>query len=214
MKTINAYPMRYMRGQAISDFRDRAEIYRNDGYGWVLVGSVRCNIHHRLTPPVPADPTDATGANAEFVEIHLPLDVPVRIGDHIHARNRIWTIGGGNLTETYGTFKRASAARPIAATPLTWITLRRYNHSTNDWDLQAPQLVHVAWSRNQPDRLGGIAVRQFGFIFPPEDDTDSLNVQQGDTFYYGGVDATVQWVPPDPTERREAIFFANIGEGT
>jgi hypothetical protein len=42
-----------------------------------------------------------------------------------------------------------------------------------------------------------------------------LDVQQGDNFYMSGIgfNAIVEWVPPDPTERREAIFQVNTGEG-
>lgn len=214
MRTINPYPTRMMRALAQGTMRDRCEIHRNDGYGWALVGDVRCNIHHRLTPASPGDPQDASAANLEFVEAHIPRHIPLRIGDHVRCRGHQWTVGGGNMSETFGTFNRAMMARPIAATPLQWITLRRIDYSTGVEAMLPPQLVHVAWSKNQPDRLGGVAVRQFGWIFPPEDSLDQLDVRQGDTFYYGGVDATVQWVPPDPTERREAVFLTNIGEGT
>jgi hypothetical protein len=201
-----------MRGLANASMRDQCDIYRNDGYGWKLAGQSPCTIHHRITPPSPGDPADANAANAEYVEVHLPLRLPVRMGDRVHARGTRWTVGGGAMFESYGTFNRAVAARPISATPRVWLTLRRYNHTSQKEDLQAPQLVHVAWSKTQPDRVGGIALRQYGWIFAPEDMPD-LNVQQGDTFYLGGLNGVVQWVPPDPTERREAIFQVNVGEG-
>lgn len=214
MRTTNLFPARYMRGLATGSFRDLCEIRRNDGYGWKVVGSVRCNIHHRITPAIPADPTDASAANAEFVEIHHAESIPSRIGDRVLARGNRWTIGGGNFDETYSSYRRAMAARPIAATPRTWLVLRRWNSALEQFEPLPPQLVQVAWSKNQPDRLGGVAVRQFGWIFAPEEATADLDVQQGDTFYYGGREGLVTWVPPDPTERREAIFQMNIGEGT
>jgi hypothetical protein len=194
--------------------RDMADIYRNDGYGWVLAGQTRATIHHRLTPPSPGDPADANAANAEYVEIHVPASIPLRMGDRVHARGTRWTVGGGNFTESYGTFNRAIAARPISATPRIWLTIRRPNPSTGQDDVLPPQLVHVAWSKTQPDRVGGVALRHYGWIFAPEDMPD-LDVQQGDNFYMSGIgfNAIVEWVPPDPTERREAIFQVNTGEG-
>ena len=210
--TINPFPARWMRAQASGSMRDQADIYRNDGYGWKLVGQTKCNIHHRITPPSPGDPADANAANAEFVEVHVPHSIPLRMGDRVHARGNRWSVGGGNFSETYGTFNRAIAARPISATPRIWLTLRRYDHATSAEVLVNPQLVHVAWSKTQPDRIGGIALRQYGWIFAPEGLPD-LDVQQGDTFYLGGANAVVQWVPPDPTERREAIFQIMTGEG-
>jgi hypothetical protein len=213
MRAINPWPTRLMQGLASASFRDMADIYRNDGYGWKQIGQVRCAIHHRITPSTPADPTDASAATVEFVEIHMDLSTPIRIGDRVHARGNVWTVGGGNLSETYASFKRAMAARPISAVGAQFITLRRWRHDIQDWEILPPQLVQVAWSRNQPDRLGGVAVRQFGWIFSPTGN-EQLDVQQGDSFFLGGVDAIVTWVPPDPTDRREAIFSTNIGEGT
>jgi hypothetical protein len=202
-----------MRGLANGSMREAADIYRNEGYGWMLVGQTKCTIHHRITPPVPGDPADANAANAEYVEIHLPVRIPVRIGDRVHARGKRWTVGGGDMDESYGTFNRAVAARPVAATPRIWITLRRMNYGTGMDEIIPPQLVQVAWAKTQPDRIGGEALRQYGWIFAPEELGD-LNIRQGDTFFYAGTTATVQWVPPDPTERREATFWMNVGEGT
>jgi len=213
MSTVNPFPFRMMQAFATGQFTDHAEIWGNDGYGWKLVGLSRCQIHHRLTPAVPADPMDSTAANVEYVEGHFPLAIPIRIGMRVKARGNQWTVGGGNFSESYRTFNRAMMARPIAASPLTWITLLRWNRTLEDWQELPPQLVHVAWSRNQPDRLGGISIRQFGWIFPPENGAD-LDIMQGDSFNLQGLNAVVQWVPPEPTDRREAIFQVNIGEGT
>lgn len=211
--TLNPFPMRLMRGQANGQFHDQAEIWRNVGYGWELVGMTKVAIHHRLTPPIPGDPTDATAASLENVEIHAPREFPIFMGDHIKARGTQWTVGGGNLFESYGTFQRILAARPIAATPLTFITLRRWNPTTEVWQSLNPQLVHIAWQKSQPDRLGGVAIRRFGFVLPPEGGPD-LDIIQGDSFFYGGFEHVIQWVPPDPSERREAIFWTNTGEGS
>ncbi len=212
--TINPFPSRFMRGLANASMRDMADILRNDGYGWALVGRSKCAIHHRITPPVPGDPSDASAANAEFVEIHLPAKLPIRVGDRVVARGNRWTVGGGDFSETYGTMSRAIASRPIAATPRVWLTIRRINHSLGYEELLPPQLVQVAWFKTQPDRIGAGALRQFGWIFAPEESPLDLDIQQGDTFFYGNTVMTVQWVPPDPTERREATFQANVGEGT
>jgi hypothetical protein len=214
MRTALAFPFQYMQGLAEGQFLDIAEVWTNrEGYGWELSGRVRANVHHRLTPPAPADPQDASAANLEFAEIHHSKDVPSKIGDRIKIRGQTWTVGDGNFFETYRTYTRVYAARPVSATPRQWIELRRYNTTTDDWELLPPQLVHVAWSKNQPDRLGGVAVRQYGWIFSP-DDLPPLDVKQGDSFYFSGSDAVVTWVPPEPTDRREAIFAVNIGEGT
>jgi hypothetical protein len=186
MLTINPFPARFMRGLAGASMRHQADIYRNDGYGWQLIAQSKCTIHHRVTPPVPGDPADANAANAEYVEVHLPLSIPVRIGDRIHALGERWTVGGGDLTESYRTFNRAVAARPTSATPRLWINFRRYNHTLGREEVRDPQLVHIAWSKTQPDRLGGIALRQYGWIFAPEGLPD-LDVQQGDTFYLNGM---------------------------
>ena len=214
MKTLMPFPSRYMRSIANASFRDHCDLYRNDGYGWFLAGSTRCTVHHQIRAPSPGDPADASAAESDQVEIAIPIHFPMRIGDHVHAHGKRWTVGDGNFAETYASYLRLSCSRPTAATPRIWITLRRFNPDTQEWDSLSPQLVHVAWSKNQPDRLGGLTIRQFGWIFAPEDAETDLDVEQGDTFYYGGANATVQWVPPDPTERREATFFTNLGEGT
>jgi hypothetical protein len=205
-----------MRGLAKADMREDAEIWRNDGYGWELLTPTKCSLRMRLNQPAAGDPTDASAASSEFMEIHLPTDSPVRIGDHVRvpALGFEWTVGLSNRDDSYQTFTRTYAARPIAATPRVWVTFVRFNHSTGNHEQQPPQLVQLAWSRNQPDRLGGVAVRQFGFLFSTEDAEDNLNIRQGDTFFYGGMSATVTWVPPDPTQRTEAIFSVNVGEGT
>lgn len=214
MSAIIPMPFQYMQGLAESHFRDIAEIWTNrEGYGWELSGRVHVNVHHRLTPPAPADPQDASAANLEFCEIHHSKAFQTKIGDRIKVRGQTWTVGDGNFFETYRTYTRVYAARPVSATPRVWVTLRRWNSTTEQWVALSPQLVHVAWSKNQPDRLGGVAVRQYGWIFSP-DDFPALDVQQGDSFFYSGSDALITWVAPEPTDRREAIFAVNIGEGT
>jgi hypothetical protein len=213
MKTLIAMPTRLMRGQANGSMRDMCDIYRDDGYGWEQKGRTRCLVHHLLKPPVSGDPMDANTATTETVGIGIPRSIPARVGDRIYARGHRWTVGDGNFSETYGSYLYVTCARPSAGVPRVWITIRRYNHNTQAWESLSPQLAQVAWSRNQPDRLGGVAVRQFGWIFAPEESATDLDIQQGDSFFFGGEDHTVQWVPPDPTERREAIFFTNTGEG-
>lgn len=212
MRTVNAFPRRFMQGVATGQFPDQCKVYRNDGYGRRLIGESRCAVHHRITPPDPADPADASAASIEFAEVHLDLRLPVMESDSIEVRGKRWTIGGGNFSETFRTYNRAMVGRPVAATPQQWITIRRYDQGTDTWTALSPQLAHVAWQRSQPDRLGGVSIRQYGFIFAPEDRAN-LDIQQGDSFYYAGRDALVQWVSPDPTERREAIFWMNTGEG-
>lgn len=211
--TINKYPSRFMQGLAEGQLLEAGEIWRNDGYGYAKLTDTKANIRHRLNTPAPGDPTDATAAQAEFVEVHLPLDSPVRIGDRYIQDVRSWVIGLTNKTDSFGTYVRTYASRPTAATPYVLITLRRYNRNTNSWSLIPVQTVQMAWSRNQPDRLMGVAVRQYGFIFAPENMPD-LDIQQGDTFFYGGNNGTITWVTPDPGLRREAVFSMNIGEGT
>lgn len=213
MRTANFFPMRLMQANASGQFHSFCKVYRNDGYGRRLIGESRCNVHHRLTPPVPGDPSDASAASVEFAEIHFPIDAPIIISDTVEARGHLWTVGGGNFSEDYGTYKRAMVGRPIAGTPMTWITLRRYNNLSEEWEQRPPQLAHVAWQKSQPDRLGGISVRQQGYIFAP-DGHPSLDIQQGDTFYYSNREALVTWVTPDPSERREATFEMNRGEGS
>jgi hypothetical protein len=215
MSTISTYPRRYMRGLAGGELRELGEIWRNDGYGYTKLIDTKANIRHRLNTPAPGDPTDATAAQAEFVEVHLPWNSPVRIGDRYKRKEdeKSWVIGLVNATDSYATFIRSYASRPIAATPYIIITLRRFNNTLNSWSLIPPQTMQMAWSRNQPDRLMGVAVRQYGFLFAPEGFPD-LDILQGDTFFYAGLTGTVTWVPPDPGLRREAIFSMNIGEGT
>jgi hypothetical protein len=213
MKTLVAVPSRLLRGQANGMMQDFCEIYRNDGYGWDLKGQSRCNVHHLIKPPVPGDPVDASAASTETVVIMLPRKMEARIGDRVYAKGHRWTLGEGNFSETAASYLHTIGSRPTAATPRFWITIRRWDHTTQTPIILPPQLVQLAWSRNQPDRLGGIAIRQYGWIFSPEEATADLDVQQGDTFFYANLEHTVQWVPPDPTERREAIFWTNIGEG-
>jgi hypothetical protein len=212
MKTLSPAPTRLMKAAANGAMRSACELWRNDGYGWKLISDMRCNVHHRTTPPIPGDPSDATAASVAFAEIHHATDIPSRNGDHIKVANQIWTVGGSNDSETFGTFIKVIAARPIAATPLTFINVRRPNTS-GSYDLLPPQLVHVAWAKSQPDRVGEDALRRFGAVFAPEGAAD-LDIRQGDSFAYGGMDAIVMWVPPDPTERREATFWVNQGSGT
>lgn len=199
-----------MRGLASSDMRDTGEIWRNDGYGWAKLMDTKASIRYRLNQPAPGDPQDANAAQAEFVEVHTPSGSPIRIGDQYRQDGFVWTIGLSNKSDTYGTYVRSYAARPIAATPRQWITLRRWIGTS--WQLQAPQLVQVAWDKNQPDRLGGVAIRQYGHLFAPEGMVD-LNIEQGDTFDYAGLSATITWVAPEQGSRREAVFSVNIGEG-
>lgn len=213
MRTVNAFPSRLMQANAAGQFHDFCKVYRNDGYGRRLIGESRCSLHHRLTPPDPGDPADSSAASVEFAEIHFPIESPIMISDAVETRGHLWTVGGGNFSESYATYKRAMVGRPIAATPQTWITIRRFNHGTQAWQEQPPQLAHVAWQKSQPDRLGGISVRQQGYIFAP-DGYPNLDIQQGDSFFYSGRDAIVTWVTPDPSERREATFSMNIGEGS
>ena len=213
MRTVNPFPFRFMKGAANGQLLQVGELWRNDGYGWKLIGDVRCNVHHRTTPPIPGDPSDASAASVAFAEIHLSTAIPIRNGDHVTVAGQQWTIGGSNDSEAYGTFIKAIAARPVAATPLQWINVRRPD-GNGDYALLPPQLVQVAWQKAQPDRLGDDSLRRFGFVFPPEGSEQNLDIQQGDSFEYGGYDAIVQWVPPDPTERREATFWINQGSGT
>jgi hypothetical protein len=210
---LNKYPSRFMEGLAEGQLTETGEIWRNDGYGYTKLMDVRTNIRHRLNQPAPGDPTDATAAQAEFVEVHFKIGTPVRIGDRYKQGGRSWVIGLANTTDSFGTYIRTYASRPIAATPYILISLRRFNRSTNTWSLLPVQTMQMAWSRNQPDRLMGVAVRQYGFLFAPENMPD-LDIQQGDTFFYNGLSGVVTWVPPDPGLRREAIFSMNIGEGT
>lgn len=213
IKTISKYPAKYMRGLASGQLLATGELWRNDGYGYVKLIDTKATVRHRLNQAAPDDPTDATAAQSEFVEIHLPFSSPVRIGDRYKQGGRSWVVGLTNATDSYGTYVRCYASRPTAATPYVLLTLRRYNRTTNTWTMIPPQTVQLAWSRNQPDRLQGVAVRQYGFIFSPEGFSD-LDVKQGDTFFYNGLNGVVTWVAPDPGLRREALFSMNIGEGT
>ena len=212
-QTIMPIPARYMRGLANASFRDVIDIYHNAGYGWEHVGRTRGTVHHLLTPPVSGDPVDSSAALTQNATIDIPRSIPAKIGMRCQARGNLWVIGDGNFDETYASYLHLSVARPTAATPRVWLNFRRYNNSTGQWTILAPQLVQLAWSRNQPDRLGGVAIRQFGWIFSPEESTTDLDVQQGDTFFYDGRSHTVQWVPADSAQRREAIFWTNVGEG-
>jgi hypothetical protein len=214
VSTINPYPVLMMRGLASGDMHETGELWRNDGYGWELLIETKTNKRLRLNQPASGDPADASAANAEFMEVHLPYDTPARIGDYLKQDELRWLIGLTNKEDSFQTFTRCYATRPIAATPRSWVTFIRYDPSTGLYSPQSPQLVQVAWSKNQPDRLGGVSVRQYGWIFAVEEDPIGLNIRQGDTFAYGGMAAVVTWVPPDPTQRREAIFSVNIGEGT
>jgi hypothetical protein len=199
-----------MRGIAHADMIDAGELWRNDGYGWEKLLDTKSSIRFRLNQPAPDDPVDASAAQVEFIEVHLPWNSPVRIGDQYHQDDLSWAIGLANKKDTYQTFVRCYATRPIAATALEWITPRRWNGTA--WVLLAPQLVQIAWNKNQPDRLGGVAVRQYGHILAPEGSPD-LDIEQGDTFYFYGLNANVTWVIPDPGQRREALFSTNVGEG-
>jgi hypothetical protein len=211
--TILPIPMRWMRGQANSQLRDTVDIYRNDGYGWEHVSRCRGTVHHLLTPPAPGDPVDSSAALSQLATIDIPRHIASRIGDECRVRGKRWIVGDGNFDESYASLLHLSVARPTAATPRTWINIRRFNISTGLWTILAPQLVQISWSRNQPDRLGGVAIRQFGWVFSPEEITDPLDIEQGDTFYYDGRTHSVQWVPADSAGRREAIFWTNVGEG-
>lgn len=194
---------------------ETGELWRSDGYGWGKLTDTRASLRQRLNTPAPDDPVDASAAQAEFMEVHLPWDSPVRIGDQYREKapgTKIWSIGLVNNEDSYKTYNRCYAARPVAATPVEIITIRRFNQASNTWALHAPQFVQIAWSKNQPDRLGGVAVRQYGHLFAPEGYTD-LDIMQGDTFDLYGLNATVTWVVPDPGQRREALFSVNIGEG-
>jgi len=201
-----------MRGLASGDLREDGAIWRDDGYGFTLLTVTKASVRHRLNQPAPDDPQEATAANAEFVEVHFPWDSPVRIGDKYVQDGRSWVIGLTNITDSYSTFARCYAARPIAATPRQWVSFRRYLQPEQQWIILAPQLVQLAWSKNQPDRLGGVAIRQYGYIFAPED-MPPLDVQQGDTFYLDGMSAVVTWAAPSTGSRREALFAINVGEG-
>lgn len=213
MRTINPIPTRLMRGTANATFRDLAEIWRNTGYGYEQVGLVRGSLHWPRNQPIPADPTDATAAQVEIMEFHHSVDIPTRIGDKIRSHGHEWVVGNGNFSDSHATFRKLMVARPIAATPRTYIQLRRWSTTLGDWEVLPPQQVQIAWSRNQPDRLGGVAVRQFGWIFAPEEAAVQLDVKQGDTFFYDGKNAVITWVPPDTAQRTEAIFSMNVGEG-
>lgn len=214
MRAVMPMPTRLMRGMANATFQTKLELFRNDGYGWELFASTRCTVHHLLKPPATGDPFDSSAALSETVGIDMPRKIPARLGDRAFAAGKRWTIGDGNFEESYASYLHVVAARPTAATPRLWITIRRFNHISGVWDMLDPQLVQLAWSRNQPDRLGGVAIRQYGWLFAPEEAVADLDIQQGDSFWYADLDHIVQWVPPDPTERREAIFWTNIGEGT
>lgn len=209
---IRYYPTKYMRGLAKADMPEIGEIWRNDGYGWGLLTATRASLRQRLNTPAPDDPVDASAAQAEFMEVHLPWDSIIRIGDQYRQDMKIWSIGLVNNEDSYKTYNRCYAARPVAATPIEIITIRRFDQATSQWFMLAPQAMQIAWSKNQPDRLGGVAVRQYGHIFAPEG-YDDLDIKQGDTFDLYGMSANVTWVVPDPGQRREAIFSVNIGEG-
>ena len=156
---------------------------------------------------------DSSAALSQNATIDIPRSMPVKIGMRCHVRDQRWVVGDGNFDESYASYLHLSVARPTAATPRVWVNFRRYDNSTGNWTTLAPQLVQIAWSRNQPDRLGGVAIRQFGWLFSPEEVSADLDVEQGDTFFYDGRSHSVQWVPADSASRREAIFWTNVGKG-
>ena len=204
---------RLMRGVANAGMHELCTIERNNGTGWsVLHASTPCNVQHIDYRPTPYDPQDASTETGETVAIHLIRELVIRIGDRVNTTTqplRKWIIGGGNLSESLASFLVLRALRPTAATPYTRIEIIRWNQNT-ETNIKLPvQVAQVTLSTRVPVPVGQVSQRG-GVIFGPEG-YPPLDIQIGDQFQYAaGMTAYVTWVTPDPSERREAVFYINV----
>lgn len=208
-------PSRLMEADAEASLTATCAIDRSGAGAWTtLIASAPCSVRHSEREPAPEDVSEATSASAETVTVRLGHASPVRIGDRVRhlATGRTWTVGATNRTATYRSLTKARAARPTAATPRMSVVLRRYSQETRTWVARPAQEAHIVLSSSQPENAGGQGRVMQGWLFAPEDGLP-LDVQVGDTFLYAGVSARIEWVPPDPVLRREAVFTVNVGEG-
>jgi hypothetical protein len=121
-------------------------------HGTTVATAVPCRLHSGRLFSEPGDPQDANmRATSEF-GITVPLGTDVEIGDTIVARGGALRLIAGEVMkhDTWATAIRIWATRPKNTTPMTSVTLWRYNAAIDDWEIAGTWDVQVVYDRNQP----------------------------------------------------------------
>lgn len=207
-------PRTYLRSVTRADLLDTCTILRNDGVGWVTFATTRCSVDVGTQQPPSGEPSEASIASLELVEVKVPVGLGARVGDRVRhdQTSSTYVVAGTNQPQTYRMVSRLRAVRPTAATPRQVLTFFRADPNTGNYVPVQTTVVQLVLAQGQRAQPAPGAQLVDGWIFAP-DGAASLAVQPGDIFDYGGQQARITYVTPASEQRREAAFTVNVGAG-
>lgn len=191
---------------------DRVRIIR---IGAIVANNVPARITSSRLFAEPADPHDANLRSLSEWGLTMPKGTDARVSDTIEKTDGSLTLIIGEVVtgDTWETAVRVWATKPKSATPLTEVTLYRYQSGLDDWAMFATYMVQVVFDRVAPESTpiryaaAGRSSYQGGTLIGPMSFAPLID----DRFTLGGKGCVITQVLPQQPQHIEAKFIMDEG---